>query len=325
MKVTRPMILNSSRREFLSKMFGAGAYLFLGAHGLFVPSFIAAAKRKDRAELNHGETENQDIFSELPYRQDDPRWKDDLMWDRDLVIEAHTKLNRRPQNESEELLREFEDGNTIGNEGCMLTCLAMVLQLLAPSENEVWTPGLLNSKAQQLNYYTPAGISMAPLFADIISELTTGNVQLCAKEEYLAGEATWPRTYVQTSALVRAYRSLPVKKRRDFVVMLKTGTYDDTIASHYVLLRPDRFESPDLADPEILDPAQPLHESGTWRLSDSAQRICADPDIRRALRENGIDELQIGGAWIFARWRSSQDRLLMGPLIGAWAKELAKP
>ena len=192
------------------------------------------------------------------------------------------------------------------------------------SEHEIWTPDLLNRKAQQHHYYTLAGVSMAPLFADILSELTVGEVQLCAKEEYLAGEPSWPRTFVHTSALVRAYRSLSIEKRQDFVVMLKTGTYDDTVASHYVLLRPDRQESPELADPEIFDPAQPLDVTGIWRLSDSARRISADPDIRQAWQENNIDALQIGGAWIFGRWRGAQDRLLMGPLIAAWAAELER-
>lgn len=317
------MSQDSNRREFLKKIFGMGAYLFLEAHGLGVSASMASTQHKQQESLKNNKS--QEIDPALPYRQDDPRWKNDVMWDRARVIETQTKLNHRSRSEAEALLRKFEDGNTIGNEGCLLTCLAMVLHLLAPSDSETWTPAVLNRKAQALNYYTPAGLSMAPLFADLLSELTVGEVQLCAKEEYLAGEISWPRTYVHTSALVRAYRSLSVEKRRDLIVMLKTGTYDDTIASHYVLLHPYRFESPDLADPEILDPAQPLHKSGAWRLSDSARRICADPDIRKAWEEQGIEKLQIGGAWIFARWRSSQDRLLMAPLIGAWAKELARP
>jgi hypothetical protein len=264
-----------------------------------------------------------DRLSGLPYRQDDPAWKDDLMWDRELVIRTHTGGNQQPREQAEALLRKFEDGNTIGNEGCLLTCLAMVLRLLSSAEDEdAWDPPTLNNAAHELVYYTPAGLSMAPLYADLVSEVTNGEVQLCAKEEYLPGEPSWPRTYVSTSSLVRAYRALAAKKRRDFVVMLKTGTYDDTVASHYVLLHPERVGHPDDADPEVLDPAQPLNTKGPWRLSDSAKRICADAEIGRAWTEKGIDRLQIGGAWVFARWRGTEERLLMGPLIHALAAEL---
>ena len=39
------------------------------------------------------------------------------MWDRGLVIQAHTKLNKAPRSQAKELMREFEDGNNIENEG----------------------------------------------------------------------------------------------------------------------------------------------------------------------------------------------------------------
>ncbi len=41
--------------------------------------------------------------------------------------------------------------------------------------------------------------------------------------------------------------------------MLWTGTNDDTIASHYVLLHPGDAGSPDDDDPELLDRAMPAN------------------------------------------------------------------
>lgn len=305
------MKMTATRRQFLKSVLGTGACAGLGM-SLLPPDALAASPAL--RSLPRG----------FPYRQDDAAWKDDLMWDRNAVIQTHIKGNRRPRREAEALMRQFEDGNTIGNEGCLLTCLAMVLRLLDPAQPDAgWTPRSLNRVAHELNYYTLAGLSMAPLAADLVCEVSAGEVQMCAKEEYLSGEPGWPRTYVHTSALVRAYRRLAPERRRDFLVMLKTGTYDDTVASHYVLLHPGGSESPDGPDPELLDPAMPLEASLPWRLSDSARRICEDPEIRRAWRKSGIEPNQICGAWIFARWRGPQDRMIMGPLIGAWAAELA--
>ena len=259
----------------------------------------------------------------LPYRQDDPAWGGDLMWDRDLVIEADVQLNGRPRDEAESLMRAFSDGNTIGNEGCQLTSMAMVLRLLAPRSSTPWTPGRLNEAAHQFYYYTPAGLSMTALYADLVSEVTDGSVQLCLKEEYLAGVAPWARQRVNTSALVRAYRSLPPEQRRDVVVMLKTGTYDDTVASHYLLLDPRDGGSPNDDNPRVLDPAMPVGETKPWRLSDSAARITSDPEIARAWAESGIEPTQIGGAWVFARCDPERGRPLVEPLVKAWAAEMA--
>ncbi len=311
----------SSRAIFLKRLFGSGAYYVLAAQGLLnLTGLWATAKAVETPSSAADEAWMRAHLKDLPYRQDDPRWKDEVMWDRKRVIQAHSRLNHRSLKEAQSLLREFDDGNTIGNEGCLLTCLAMVLQILLPSQAEPWTPSELNRQAHQLNYYTPAGVSMAPLYADLVSELSLGAVQLGAKEEYLAGEPDWPAVYVNTSALVRAYRRLSLTQRRSIVVMLKTGTYDDTIASHYVLLRPDSRESPDFDDPEILDPAQPFKSSRPWRLSDSARRICADPEIRQAWQDHHISELQIGGVWIFTRYQGPISPI--GPLLAAWAAEL---
>lgn len=263
--------------------------------------------------------------AKLPYRQDDPAWGSDLMWDRALVIEADTKLNGDTKANAEALLRAFDDGNNLANEGCMLTCLAMVLRLLEPLAKPPWTPKNLNKTAQELYYYTPCGLSMTTLFADLVSEVTSGTVQLCLKEEYLPGEPGWPKLRANTSALVRAYRRLPPQKRSNFLVMLKTGTYDDTVASHYVLLHPGDDSPVDNPDPEILDPAKPLAETKAWHLSDSAKAITQDPDIAAAWKAAKIEPTQIGGAWVFARWQAAQGRALLTPLISAWALELADP
>ncbi len=106
--------------------------------------------------------------------------------------------------------------------------------------------------------------------------------------------------------------------------MLKTGTYDDTVASHYVLLHPNESESPDIADIEILDPAKPL--DGTkqrWLLSDSARLVTTDPDIAKGWAAGSIEPTQLGGVWVFSRWSASEGRSLLAPLVRAWADELA--
>ena len=261
-------------------------------------------------------------LTDLPYRQDDPRWADDVMWDRDLVIEADTRLNGRPREHAAGLLRRFDDGNTIGNEGCLLTCLAMVLRLLGPAREEPWTPGTLNETAQELSYYTRSGLAMQTLYADLVAEVTEGAVQLALKEEYLPGVAGWPRVRASTSSLVRAYRRLPRAERADLLVLLKTGTYDDTVASHYVLLHPHDAGPLDDPDPEVLDPARPRGGDAPWRLTDSARHITRDPAIAAGWAELGIEPTQVGGAWVFARWRAG--RALVAPLVHAWAAELAR-
>ena len=262
--------------------------------------------------------------AKLPYRQHDPLWGADLMWDRDKVIAADVQFNGQSPAVAASLLREFDDGNNLANEGCMLTCLAMVMRLLNPDTKPKWTPKVLNKWAHDLYYYTPCGLSMTTLSADLMSELTAGEVQLCLKEEYLPGEAGWPKMRTTTSALVRAYRVLPPEKRSNFMVMLKTGTYDETVASHYVLLHPGDASSVDDPNPEVLDPAQPLGDTKPWRLTDSAAAILEDPEIAAGWKASGIDATQIGGVWVFTRWAPGHDRSLLTPLVQAWALELAK-
>ncbi len=263
-----------------------------------------------------------EVDATLPYRQHDPKWGKDLMWNRSLVIKAATQLNGETKADAESLLREFDDGNNIANEGCMLACMAMVLRLLAPTP-KLWTPKNLNAIAQQAYYYTPCGLSMTTLYADLVSEVSEGQVQLCLKAEYLPGVTGWPKLRARDSALVRAYRSLTPSQRAPLVVMLKTGTYDDTVASHYVLLHPDDSGALDEDNLRILDPAQPLGDSKPWRLTDSAATILEDPDIAAQWQDQGIDATQLGGVWMFARWSADRRGPQIGALAAAWAKELA--
>lgn len=65
------------------------------------------------------------------------------------------------------LLHHFRGGNTIANEGCLLTCLATVLRFLAPG-GRYWTSRMLNKYASDRLYYTGAGMAMATLYADIV-------------------------------------------------------------------------------------------------------------------------------------------------------------
>ncbi len=313
-----------TRRGFMSQAAGVGASLGMGA--LFGGSLRQAAA-EPTAPLAPNAVAGSLIDLQalgMPYRQDDPVWARDLMWDRKLVLRAATQLNGMSKTQANELLRKFRDGNSIGNEGCQLTCMAMILRMLAPAAQPAWTPRTLNRAAQAALYYTRSGLSMTTLNADLVSEVSSGAVQLGLKEEYLPAVSPWPRMYANTSPLVRAYRSLPPSARTDFLVMLKVGTYDDTVASHYVLLHPNAEESIESADAEILDPAMPAAHEGPWRLTDSADWISGDPEIAAAWVADSIEPTQIGGAWVFTRWNAASGQSLLAPLVTAWAGELAR-
>src|SRR5581483_8584804 len=97
-----------------------------------------------------------------PYRQNDPAWKREVMWDRDAVVQVHRTFNHATKKQAEAVLHRYpRGGNDIGNEGCLLTCLAMVLRLIGP-RGHAWTPKTLNQSAQRELYYTRAGLSMTP-------------------------------------------------------------------------------------------------------------------------------------------------------------------
>jgi hypothetical protein len=313
-----------TRRTFLGQALGTGAVAISAGCG---PAPSAPPQPGDAGTPMDAGIEASAALLDvagagLPYRQDDPTWGPELMWDRDLVIRADHELNRQPLTQARSLLRAFSDGNSIGNEGCMLTSLAMVLRLFAP-QNPAWTPRTLNQAAQDAYYYTPCGLSMTALYADLVSEVTHGDVQLALKEEYLAGVPGWPKTFAHTSSLVRAYRRLTPAQRTDVLLMLKTGTYDDTVASHYVLIHPNDEGGPDDDDPWVLDPAMPLDQAGPWRLTDSAATITQDPDIASAWVASAIEPTQLGGVWVFARGQGSHDRSRIAPLVRAWAAELS--
>lgn len=263
------------------------------------------------------------MFSGLPYRQNDPAWKSDLMWDRAKVIEVHQCYNGASRAQAEKLLYEYRGqngGNTIGHEGCLLTSLAMVLRLLAPRGRR-WTPRTLNKFAQENHYYTPAGLAMATLYADIVCEASKGEVQLLLKEEYLSGERSWPETRASNCQPVRAYRMLSRSERRDIVIVLKIGIYDDTIASHFVVVDLLNPGGPDEDDVPILDPAQPVKPlKRVWRLSDSAQWIRREVQIENEWRLKRIGDLQLAGVWVFARWKSADQDMLGGAFIAKLAE-----
>ena len=165
--------------------------------------------------------------------------------------------------------------------------------------------------ARQRLYYTPPGLAMATLYADLVLEASNGEVQLVLKEEYLPGERGWPRVYASASCPVRTYRSLAKQTRQDVAVMLKIGTYDDSVASHFVVVDPKNPGRTAENDVPILDPAQPIASTKRpWRLSDSSARVRGDPEIDKEWRKHRIGNLQLGGVWVFARWASAGQRLL---------------
>jgi hypothetical protein len=251
------------------------------------------------------------VIGSLPYRQFDPAWGKDLMWDRAKVIEVHRRYNGDSQAAAEELLHHYRGGNTIAKEGCLLTCLAMVLRLLRPRGRGT-TPRALNKFAHQQHYYTLAGLAMATLYADIVCEASKGEVQLLLKEEYLSGEPDWPEgTHASECLPLRAYRMLSRRERRDVVIVLKIGTYDDTLASHFVVVDPGNPGPPDDDDVPILDPAQPMNSTKrVWRLSDSSRRMRQEDEIDKEWRRHRIGDLQLAGVWVFARWESADQDLL---------------
>jgi len=249
-----------------------------------------------------------------PYRQADRRWADDKMWMKDKLVGVHQSVNGASAAD----VAGWLFGDTIETDGCLLTCLAMTLRLLAP-RGARWTPGTLNRAAKDLLYYSDAGLSIVPLYADLVADVTHGRVQLCAQERYFSGEKGQRRRTPSLCCLLRAYRNLPESRRVDFVVMLKIGTHDDNFASHYVLVDPDWPGLPDDNDIAILDPDQPEGPRATsWCLSDSYQRLAATrQDIAVEWRRCRIrvKKNQLAAAWAFARWPKRDDRCLAGDLL----------
>ncbi len=308
----------STRRNFIQSALGAGAAVSAG-------SLIAACGNAEGATTTAAIVASGQLINTagMPYRQDDPRWGKKVMWDRKLVMKADMTLNHASRADAASLLYPYSDGNTITNEGCMLTCLAMVLKMLAPAASPAWTPATLNSAAQDANYYTRSGLSMVSLYPDLVSEMSEGHVGLAMAQDYLPGVQGWKPVYANTSPLVRAYRSLSPAQRSNYLVMVKTGTYDDTVASHYVLLDPNSDQSADVADAQLFDPAEPDGHKGSWTLTDSAKWITQEPQIKSEWRKAGIKPTQLGGAWVFSRWDRSTGAPLIGPLVQSWSQQLA--
>ena len=309
---------NSTRRSFLKTSTGLAA-----AAGLGGAVGVGATTAASGSEIPEGTFQPLDPDSAgLPYRQDDPRWGHDLMWDRSLVVDVARQKEGFSAVEAAALMREFPDGNNIANEGCQLTCLAMVLRLLDPSHKPAWTPGNLNAAAHEGLYYTLSGLSVSTMYADIVSDLTDGLVQLIAKEEYPAGQSPWPSMTTANSPLASAYLGLDQKQRGSCLVMLKTGTWDDTVASHYALIDPTTQTNSSANDPNLLDPAMPADHEGPWNLTDSARWILQDPEIKKAWQSEGISPTQIGGVWAFSIFDRESGLNSSSPLAAAWAKQL---
>lgn len=307
-----------TRRSFLGKATG-----LVAAAGLGGAAGIGITTASQGGEIPAGTLEPLNPKGAgLPYRQDDPRWGSDLMWDRSVVLDIAKQQEGFAAVEADALMRKFPDGNNIANEGCQLTCLAMVLRLLDPGHKPAWTPKNLNTAAHDGLYYTLSGLSISTLYADIVSDLTDGQVQLIAKEEYPTGANGWPHMTAPASPLASAYLQLDESQRAGAVTMLKTGTWDDTVASHYVLIDPTAPSNSDEANVPILDPAMPADRSGSWTLDDSAEWIAQDPEIAKAWKRQGIGPTDIGGVWVFSRFDSSSASNLSAPLIAAWNQQL---
>ena len=251
----------------------------------------------------------------LPFLQYDPRWKNEILWDRKKVLRtAKNELGLGPI-QAKRLLQAYPEdgGNSImQNEGCQLCCLAMVLHILdADTSKMPWNPKRLLAQAQKGFYLTRAGLALTPLYADLCVDMTDGRVQLCAQEDYVPGSSEFKPQTLVTSHVIRAWRSLPLSDRSDFVCMLRIGTHDQTANVHYLLLNPEDRGAPDSPDALVLDPDMP--EDGdveTWSLMDAAEHFALDRED--ALQ--GVKPGDIAAVYLFARWASGSSRTLLGAL-----------
>lgn len=159
------------------------------------------------------------------------------------------------------------------------------------------------------------------MYADLLSDLTLGAVQLACKEDYLAGQDGWgdDRRFVADCPLLRAYLRLVPAARRDFSVMLKIGTWSDAFASHFLVVHPDQPVADDASDLLVLDPAMPrgAGDSG-WTLAEADANL-RDGRIGREWRGQGLEPGQIAGIWVFARWRNRTKGTLLGSLTESLA------
>jgi hypothetical protein len=98
--------------------------------------------------------------------------------------------------------------------------------------------------------------------------------------------------------------------------MIKTGTYDDTFASHFILVDPQAKSGEN--DIAVLDPIQPLNsKAAIWTLSNSSQKLCQDRDVKTEWAALNIAPLQIAGVWVFCSWRPETECVLGQPFIAA--------
>lgn len=261
-----------------------------------------------------------ELSKKWPFRQDNPDWADCEMWHRPTIIETLVSKNKWTEDEASEWIRKFKGDrpdkpgkNNIGNEGCLITSLAMILVLLGSKKFQNKTPEYLNKFAMEKLYYSRSGISLVPLYADIILEITEGAVQLAAKEEY-SWSPKESKTTMSNSTIAKKYLCSAENIRKNYALMIKIGTYDDAVASHYLLIDPDKQDLTD--NPKVLDPAMPLESKKTiWTLSDSYRQICKDPDIKKKILKEGVDETTIRGIWLFAKWENSSSESLLEPFF----------
>jgi len=104
--------------------------------------------------------------------------------------------------------------------------------------------------------------------------------------------------------------------------MIKTGPYDDTFASHFILVDPQAKSGED--DIAVLDPIQPLNSKTTvWTLSNSSKKLCEDRDIKTEWATLNIAQLQIAGVWVFCNWRPEKEAVLGQSFITALSRSTA--
>ncbi|MDP2308628.1 MAG: hypothetical protein Q8P18_21585 [Pseudomonadota bacterium] len=260
------------------------------------------------------------------FRQDDKRWRGEVMWNRALVAAAAAAGGVVPEDAAD-LMPPHSRGNaTIGSDGCMITSLAMILRWLDPDAEQAWNPQSVLAAAVSEGFSHPSGISMVTLYADLVSDVSKGEVQLACKEDYLSGRDGWGRrgrNFVADCALLQAYLRLPPTTRADFAVMLKIGTWSDAFASHFVVVHPGQEGVAHTAEElRVLDPAMSeTANHATWTLADADRNLRHDPKIGEAWRDQGIEPGQLAGVWMFARWRQG-GRYLLGALLGAMASEV---
>lgn len=236
------------------------------------------------------------LLAVLPFLQKDRGWAKERIWDERQVA--------RSVGSASKAKRLLAAGTTFADQGCQLCSIATALAWLDDGAETPWNPRLV-LKGARADYIGKSGVAMAPLYADLCTDLTNGRVQMLAKENFAAG-GQQPR--LSQVGLVRAYRdpALSPKRRAGLLVMLRIGTHDETIPSHYLLISPADAGPPDSDDALVWDPDMPDAPTPGSCTFMEAWRNFASPTAdggqrARRLKKEKVDAGRVASVYLFGR------------------------